>query len=109
MPVAFAGKKEVPAFAKDKLKEAFGWLEGFVSGTGFIAGTSHMTLADISIYANYSTLATTEKSMVDLDEYPALKSWADKMKTLIPNHEKSNQEGVDIFREFYKTKTGLID
>ena len=40
----------------DKLKEALGWVNDFVADEKFAAGTSQMTLADISLLATYSSL-----------------------------------------------------
>ena len=39
----------------DKLKEVLGWVDSFVSGGKFCAGTSHITIADISFLATFST------------------------------------------------------
>ena len=38
----------------DKLKEVLGWMNDFVANGKFAAGTSHMTLADISLLVTYS-------------------------------------------------------
>ena len=40
----------------DKLKEVLGWVNDFVADDKFAAGTSQMTLADISLLATYSTM-----------------------------------------------------
>ena len=107
MPVLFHGEK-VSEPARDKLKEALKWLEEFVKPSGFMAGTSSMTLADISIYAFYSTLETTKDVLVNLNDYPSLEAWSAKMKGLIPNYEKANQEGVQVFADFFKARSGLL-
>ena len=39
----------------DKLREVLGWVDGFVSGGKFCAGTSHITIADISFLATFSS------------------------------------------------------
>ena len=39
----------------DKLKEVLGWVDGFVAGDKFCAGTSHLTIADISFLATFSS------------------------------------------------------
>ena len=90
------------------MKEAFAWLEDFIKPTGFVAGTKDLTLADISAFANISTFEATEKIFIDLDDYPSVKAWSAKMKTLIPDYTKANQDGVDVFRAFFKARTGLI-
>ena len=43
----------------DKLKEVLGWVDGFVAEDKFCAGTSQMTIADITFMATYSTLKVT--------------------------------------------------
>ena len=54
-PVMFGGDK--PGQDKvDKLKEVLGWVDGFVSGDKFCAGTSNLTIADIAFVATYSSL-----------------------------------------------------
>ena len=45
----------------DKLKEALGWVNDFVADEKFAAGTSQMTLADISLLATYSSLKVAKK------------------------------------------------
>ena len=40
----------------DKLKEVLGWMNDFVADDKFAAGTSHLTLADLSLLATYSTM-----------------------------------------------------
>ena len=39
----------------DKLKKVLGWVDGFVSEGKFCAGTSHITIADISFIATFSS------------------------------------------------------
>ena len=52
-PVMYGGIK--PGQDKlDKLKEVLGWMNDFVVDGKFAAGTSHMTLADISLLVTYS-------------------------------------------------------
>ena len=45
----------------DKLKETLGWVNDFVADEKFAAGTSQMTLADISLLATYSSLKVAKK------------------------------------------------
>ena len=45
----------------DKLKEVLGWVDGFVAGDKFCAGTSHMTIADISFLATFSSFKVGSK------------------------------------------------
>ena len=48
--------KEVPDKEnKDKrFKEVMGWVTDFIKPTGYVAGTDHMTVADIAFIATYS-------------------------------------------------------
>ena len=38
----------------EKFKEVMGWLNDLLKPTGYIAGTEHLTVADISLLARYS-------------------------------------------------------
>ena len=55
----------------DKLKEVLGWVNDFVADDKFAAGTSQMTLADISLLATYSSLKVAKKysKMVETSTY----------------------------------------
>ena len=37
----------------EKFKEVMGWLNDLLKPTGYIAGTEHLTVADISLLARY--------------------------------------------------------
>ena len=37
----------------DKFKEVMGWVEDFIKPTGYVAGTDHMTVADIAWLATF--------------------------------------------------------
>ena len=53
-PVMFGtGKPDQDKF--DKLKEVLGWVDSFVAGDKFCAGTSHITVADIAFLSTFST------------------------------------------------------
>ena len=54
-PIMFGGDK-AGQDKVDKLKEVLGWMNDFVADDKFAAGTSHLTLADISLLATYSTM-----------------------------------------------------
>lgn len=106
-PLAFGGQTEIPEAKINSLKEAFGFLEGFLEKTGFAAGTDHLTLADLALLATYSTIETTKKNFVNLSDYPRSQAWAEKMKKSIPNYAKANGDGVNVFYEFIKKRTKL--
>lgn len=37
----------------DRFKEVMGWVNDFIKPTGFVAGTDHLTVADISFLATF--------------------------------------------------------
>ena len=43
------GKKEY-----DRFKEIMNWVDDFIKDTGYVAGTNHLTLADICFSVTYS-------------------------------------------------------
>jgi len=80
-----------------------GWANDFVADTGYVAGTNHLTIADIAFVTTFSSIAACE-GHVDLSSYSKLLSWFDRMKTELPKYEKTNGEGAVILGEFYKEK-----
>ena len=59
-PVMFGtGKPDQDKF--DKLKEVLGWVDSFVAGDKFCAGTSHITVADIAFLSTFSTFKVRKK------------------------------------------------
>jgi hypothetical protein len=46
-----------------------------VSETGFAAGTSHLTLADLTFLCNFSSLVETNLYPELFEDFPAMKSW----------------------------------
>ena len=37
----------------ERMKEVLGWVNDFIKPTGYVAGTDHLTLADICFAATY--------------------------------------------------------
>ena len=103
-PVMFGGDK--PGQDKvDKFKEVMGWMNDFVAGDKFAAGTSQMTIADIALLATNSTIkATGGIGGVDFSSYPNIEAWLEKCIKLVPNYEKANGEGATAFGGWYKSK-----
>ena len=85
-----------------KFEEVLGWANDFVKLTGFFAETKEMTIADIAIAATFGTLKAFKK--FDLEPYPDLNAWYEKMTKLVKKHEELNQVGIDQFAAFLKTK-----
>ena len=67
-----------------------------------IAGTDHITLADLAIMASYTPLR--ESGIIDLSKYSNVEQWYFKCKKLIPNYEKANGEGAAEFGRLFKSK-----
>ncbi len=70
--------------------------------TGFVAGTSHLTVADISLAANVTTISTT--GIVPLSDYPELPAWFGRVRASVPNYERANGEGANTFAEWYRKR-----
>jgi len=86
----------------DRLKEVLGWLNSYVSGGKFAAGTDDLTVADIALVATYSTIKACE-GVTDLSSYEDIEKWLTKCQGLIPNYEKANGEGATAFGGWYKS------
>ena len=109
MPQVFKKEKTIEASNKAKIQEALDWLETMIAPTGFMAGTSNFTIADVSVLALITTLQTTKDLYADWKKLPKTVSWVEKMKNSVPNYAKSNDEGVKVFEAFFKNATGLIE
>jgi len=103
-PVLFG--KEVPdKESKDKrFKEVMGWVTDFIKPTGYVAGTDHLTVADIAFIATYSTIEAVNH--FDLTQYPEVNEWFEKVKGEIPNYEECNGKGAGDMGLWYRTVTG---
>ena len=40
----------------ERFREVMGWLNDMLKPTGYVAGTDHMTIADISLLARYKSV-----------------------------------------------------
>merc|ERR1712045_1022756 len=86
----------------DKFVEVMGWVNDFIKPTGYVAGTHHLTVADLCFVATYATIEACGK--FDLAPYAETNAWFEKMKTEIPNYEKANGEGATAFGGWFKSK-----
>ena len=50
----------------DRVKEVLGWVTDMIKPTGYVAGTNHMTLADIAFVATISTALATGDVVVNM-------------------------------------------
>jgi len=82
--------------------EVMGWVNDFIKPTGYVAGTDHLTVADLCFVATYATIEACGK--FDLAPYAETNAWFEKMKTEIPNYEKANGEGATAFGGWFKSK-----
>jgi glutathione S-transferase len=82
--------------------EVMGWVNDFIKPTGYVAGTDHLTVADLCFVATYATIEACGK--FDLTPYAETNAWFEKMKTEIPNYEKANGEGATAFGGWFKSK-----
>nr|ACE81244.1 glutathione S-transferase delta-epsilon 1 [Tigriopus japonicus] len=106
-PLAFGGQKEINQDKVTALKEKLQLFDGYFEKTGFVAGTKDMTVADICCLATYTTIQATGTVFVNLEDYPKAQKWVETCKNKIPDYEDSNQKGLDIFKKFFHTRTGL--
>lgn len=104
----FRGDKGIVPSAKiDRLKKVLDFLEGFLSGEKFVAGTNHATVADFCILATYTSITITKDTMVTLADWPKTQEWAKRVQSLIPNYEKVNDEGVKKFQDMLRERSDL--
>ncbi|KAL5280634.1 hypothetical protein ACFFRR_004561 [Megaselia abdita] len=96
-PILFEGLKEIPEVKRKLLYDAFGFLDQFLNGSDWLAG-DHVTLADLSILANITTIVSFG---ADISEFKNLSAWAERCKTL-PGYDE-NMEGVKMFTAFFKS------
>ena len=100
-PVLFGGPTPGPE-KDERAKEVLGWLNDFIKPTGYVAGTDHLTVADLALMASFSTMAATEN--FDLTDYPETTAWFEKVKGEVPNYETACGEGAAAFGAFFKSK-----
>ncbi len=75
--------------------------------TGFVAGTSHLTLADIS--ATSLVFSVREIGLVPFSAYPELPAWLERVKDAVPNFDKTCMEGVVAMGHVFKQKLAEIE
>merc|ERR1712154_217370 len=84
----------------EKLEEVLGWVNGWVE-SGFVAGTDHLTVADISIASTLETILQTlehAEFVKDFDtKYANLKPYMKRVSEAVPNYEKVNVAGAKGF------------
>ena len=101
-PIMFGGESKIPDEKFDKLKEVLGWANDFVKETGYVAGTDHLTIADICFASTYGTILAADH--MDKSAFTELNAWYEKISKEIPNFDKANEAGCKEFGDFYKSK-----
>lgn len=101
-PVMFRGEKEFNPQKLERLQEALGWLDGFLSGHKFAAG-NNITVADHTLLA---TVSTIREANVDLSKHTNILAWLDRCKTEVPGYD-TNQKGAVEWGKFFRSRCNL--
>ncbi len=97
-PLALSGIP-IPDSARAKFKEVLGFANEMVKKSGYIAGTDHITLADLSCLASFSTMI--EMDGMDVGPFPELRAWFNRVKGEVKNYEKANGAGAKMYGEYF--------
>ncbi|XP_049536495.1 glutathione S-transferase D5-like [Anopheles darlingi] len=79
-----------------KLKKALGLLESYVTERQF-AAADHLTIADICLLSNVTTLGMMQ---YDLEPYPGIKAWLAKVTAEFPDYAEFHKELVDTTMKY---------
>ncbi|XP_050739352.1 glutathione S-transferase 1-like isoform X2 [Eriocheir sinensis] len=96
---AMRGQKPDPANL-EKLKEALGWLNRFLTEYTFAAGNK-VTIADHCLISSVSTI---EAIGIELDEYTRIVKWMKRCKIAMPGYKEANVDGAEMIGSFLKKK-----
>lgn len=102
-PQFYSGAKKTCPDKLASLREALAWTEDFVAKTGFVAGTDHVTVADLAFFATFSKLKTVEDE-VGLRDYKAINAWLARVEAAVPNFDKACGAGAKAEREFLRAR-----
>jgi len=80
---------------KAKFKEVLKVAGGKVKSTGYAAGTSHLTVADLAMLSSYSTMKSIYGDK--LDECKELNEWFERVKKEVKNYGEADGEGAAAF------------
>ncbi|KAH8277818.1 hypothetical protein KR018_007956 [Drosophila ironensis] len=97
-PVIFFGQKSLPKEKYEAIIECHDFVEKFLEGHDYIAG-SQLTIADFSLISSVTSLA----AFVDFDpeKYPKTAAWIRRLEQL-PYYEEANAQGVRQFKAIVK-------
>lgn len=102
-PRLFEGAKELNLKDEEAMCSVFKYLEGRLESNEkfkFMLG-DELTLGDISLAVSFNFL---EANDYPLNNFPALASYLQRLKTSIPNYEKINLEATESMRNYIKLK-----
>ncbi|KAF2361043.1 Glutathione S-transferase N-terminal [Trinorchestia longiramus] len=100
-PPMFKGAPVDPGMLTS-LMEALGWLDGYLAGRDYIAGSS-ITIADHSLVASVSTFVA---SGVDVSGHANVSAWLGRCKKTMPGYDL-NEQGAKGFGDMAKEKLGI--
>lgn len=89
----------IPQETKDKVANILNTLESFLNGHQWFSESDNVSIADLSIFANFSTLYHFG---FDISSYPNLSAWYKRCKKL-PGAEE-NEMGAKSFGDNIKSK-----
>nr|AFJ75804.1 glutathione s-transferase D1 [Nilaparvata lugens] len=98
-PVVRLGEKTVGEEKKKSMEEALGWMDQFLTGRPWLAGTE-FTIADCWCAASISTLG---EMGYDISSHRKTSEWYEKCKTELPGFDE-NLEGAKILGDAFKQK-----
>ncbi|XP_063243261.1 uncharacterized protein LOC134542717 [Bacillus rossius redtenbacheri] len=99
-PIAFAGASPDPEKMK-KLEEAFGFLDKYLEGQQWAAG-SKITIADFALVASVSSADIVG---FDVSKYSNVAKWFEKCKKSISGYEELNHKGCIQLKEMLDKAT----
>lgn len=85
---------------EENMKKSFAIFEKMLEKTPYAAG-NHLTIADYSIL---SMLAIVELVEYNLDEFPKISAWFQRVKKETPKYREINEIPLKEFKEHQKTK-----
>ncbi|XP_016984947.1 glutathione S-transferase 1 [Drosophila rhopaloa] len=97
-PLFASGLTTIPKERYDAIIEIYDFLETFLAGNDYIAG-SQLTIADFSIISTVTSLQAFVE--VDAAKYPKVTAWIERLKQL-PYYQEANGNGALTFATFIK-------
>ena len=105
-PIVLMQKKMFDSSIHDTIKEVMQWLEDYVTPTGFVARSKDLTVADLAILSNYTTLRAC--GVIPTKDYPKVEAWAERCQKLVKNYEKANGKGAEGLGQIVKDAIAKI-